>query len=125
MFFLRRGEAGIVDAARFTDDPTITDAVQSGPLMMENGRIHPGFNPASTSRRIRNAVGITRDGGVVFLITHRQVSLCDFSAAARDRHGVTDLLYLDGTISQMYVRPAPLPGSSYPFVTMIAVERMG
>ncbi len=123
VFFLRGGRAGIVNAARFRDDLAITDALQSGPLMIENGVIHPRFRPASTSRHVRNAAGITRAGDVVFLCADNPISFYDFSALARDEHGVSDLLYLDGTLSQMYVAPGSVPTAGRPFVTMLSVTR--
>ncbi|MCN5424298.1 hypothetical protein MLU67_17345, partial [Escherichia coli] len=38
---------------------------------------------------------------------------------------VEQLLYLDGTISHMYMKGGAIPWQRYPFVTMISVERKG
>lgn len=125
VFFLKGGRAYIENSERFMDDPDITDAVQSGPLMIRNGAIHPRFKADSTSRKIRNAVGITRKGGIVFLFSPKPVTFYDFARHARKRYAIVDLLYLDGTISQMYTAPSdlPVPGRQA-FVTMIAIERI-
>ncbi|MGQ7114280.1 hypothetical protein ACUOFC_50500, partial [Escherichia sp. TWPC-MK] len=38
---------------------------------------------------------------------------------------IRHLLYLDGTISHMYMKGGAIPWQRYPFVTMISVERKG
>jgi uncharacterized protein YigE (DUF2233 family) len=76
-------------------------ATQSGPLLLRNGVIHPGFNPASASRLIRNGVGVS--GGVaLFVISERPVTFHEFAVFFRDVLHCKDALYLDGVVSSLY-----------------------
>ena len=77
-------------------------AVQSGPLLVEDGQIHPQFRKDSQSTNIRNGIGITKDGSVVLAISTQKVSLYDFAAAFRDHLHCPNALYLDGAISQAW-----------------------
>lgn len=82
----------------------ISYAVQSGPLLLENGRIHPAFNKGSESRLLRNGVGVAADGTVVFAISDskggRDPNLYGFADLFLSL-GCKDALILDGNISQM------------------------
>jgi uncharacterized protein YigE (DUF2233 family) len=82
----------------------ITQAVQSGPLLLRNGKIHPEFRAVSTSRLHRNGVGVAKDGTVVFAMSDfrspKFPNLHEFAVLFRDL-GCPDALFLDGDISQM------------------------
>ncbi len=84
-------------------------AVQSGPLLLADGKTHPAFRQESTSYLHRNGVGIrTSDGAVIFAITEfgqsRYANLFEFADFFRSQ-GCRDALFLDGDISQMKVDP--------------------
>ena len=116
-------------------------ATQSGPLLLHRGRIHPIFEADSTSRLIRNGVGVDDKGRIVLVTTERS------SRGQINFHGFASLflsldcqnaLYLDGDISQVYIRgeseeipntsafaailavTEPLPGSGLGFIMMFA-----
>lgn len=82
----------------------VKQAVQSGPLLLRAGKIHPAFNANSTSELHRNGVGVNKNGEVVFVITDfksdKFVNLHRFAQLFKSL-GCDDALYLDGTISQM------------------------
>jgi uncharacterized protein YigE (DUF2233 family) len=82
----------------------VKQAVQSGPLLLRGGKIHPAFNANSTSELHRNGVGVNKNGEVVFVITDfksdKFVNLHRFAQLFKSL-GCDDALYLDGTISQM------------------------
>ena len=82
----------------------VTYAVQSGPLLLENGKVHPAFNQGSKSRLLRNGVGVAEDGTVVFAISdakgERYPNLFGFADLFRSL-GCRNALFLDGDISQM------------------------
>lgn len=85
-------------------DVKINYAVQSGPLLLRHGTIHPSFNAHSTSKLHRNGVGISKSGEVVFVIT--DVDSPQFSnlyefAQVFYRLECDDALFLDGIVSQM------------------------
>ncbi|HKS30541.1 MAG TPA: phosphodiester glycosidase family protein [Pyrinomonadaceae bacterium] len=76
-------------------------ATQSGPLLVRNGTLHPAINAASTSRLIRNGVGISGDT-VVFVISEQPVSFYELAIYFRDELHCPDALYLDGVVSSLY-----------------------
>jgi len=77
-------------------------ATQSGPLLVHLGKIHAVFNTNSTSRVIRNGVGISDSRKVVFAIADEAVSLHEFAMLFRDVLGCPNALYLDGVISSLH-----------------------
>ena len=82
----------------------IAHAVQSGPLLLEKGKIHPAFNKGSESRLLRNGVGVAADGMVVFAISDskggKDPNLYGFADLFLSL-GCKDALFLDGDISRM------------------------
>lgn len=80
--------------------------IQGGPLLLSGGKRHPAFRSGSSSKLLRNGVGIGADGKVVFAITARgeRVNLWDFAGLFLQL-GCRDALFLDGDISQMAVNP--------------------
>jgi uncharacterized protein YigE (DUF2233 family) len=85
-------------------DVVIQHAVQSGPLLLRRGRVHPAFNAGSASRLHRNGVGVARNGEVVFAMTDldspKFPNLYEFAMLFRNL-GCEDALFLDGDLSQM------------------------
>lgn len=111
VFFIRPdGDADVVESERFAQlDPPVRLATQSGPLLVEDGRIHPVLEADSTSVRYRNGVGVTREGEVIFACSVRdpqsgQSNLYRFAELFRDRLDCPNALYLDGDISYVYIR---------------------
>lgn len=104
---------------------TIQQAVQSGPLLLRQGKIHPVFNVNSTSRLHRNGVGVTKSGEVVFAMTDyhspKFPNLYEFAQLFRTL-GCTDALFLDGDLSQM-CSGADLTKESSNFGSFIAVVK--
>ncbi|HCS1473031.1 TPA: phosphodiester glycosidase family protein, partial [Shigella flexneri] len=109
----------------FKASKDIQFAVQSGPMLMENGVINPRIHPNVASRKIRNGVGINKHGNAVFLLSQQATNFYDFACYAKAKLNVEQLLYLGGTISHMYMKGGAIPWQRYPFVTMISVERKG
>ena len=77
-------------------------ATQSGPLLVRNGKIHPAFSAGSTSRLIRNGVGVSSPDVAVFAISEEPVNLHEFATLFRDVLKCPDALYLDGVISSLH-----------------------
>ncbi|MDR6615373.1 phosphodiester glycosidase family protein [Klebsiella sp. CN_Kp118] len=122
VFYLRGQNAGIVSINKFRPSPAIRYAVQSGPMLIENGKINWRLKPSASSRKLRNGVGITGDGKVVFMLSAHETNFYDFACYAQSKLNVRQMLYLDGTISKMYQKGGSVPWQYHPFVTMIAVE---
>ncbi|MEM0967942.1 MAG: phosphodiester glycosidase family protein [Verrucomicrobiota bacterium] len=80
-------------------------ALQSGPLLLFQGKIHPQFRKKSESKLHRNGVGILPDGRVLFLMTDlrkTRVNLYTFAELFRS-FGCQEALFLDGDLSRMWV----------------------
>lgn len=125
VFYVAGDKVGIVRLDTFKTSKEIQFAVQSGPMLMENGVINPRIHPNVASRKIRNGVGINKQGNAVFLLSQQATNFYDFACYAKAKLNVEQLLYLDGTISHMYMKGGAIPWQRYPFVTMISVERKG
>ena len=97
--------AAVVDAAQYPPKGVqIQFAVQSGPLLLSGGKIHPKFNPKSKWRLIRNGVGVNREGKVVLAKTdfhsEKLPTLWEFAMLFQSL-GCDNALFLDGDLSQM------------------------
>lgn len=81
-------------------------AVQSGPMLVIDGSINEKFIPDSNSNYTRNGVCTTPTGGLYFLATEYfpavTSNLYQFARAAQQL-GCNNALYLDGSISKLYV----------------------
>ncbi|WP_436915538.1 phosphodiester glycosidase family protein [Acinetobacter gandensis] len=77
-------------------------ATQSGPMLVINGQINPNFIKNSDSLKIRNGVGI-KDGKLYFVITNERVSFYNFADYFKTTLGVKNALYLDGSVSSVYI----------------------
>lgn len=76
-------------------------ATQSGPLLVQSGKLHPKFTKGSANKNIRSGVGVARDGKVVFVLSQQPVNFHDFARLFRDGLYCSNALYLDGGISGM------------------------
>ncbi len=108
VFFTQNNQFGILESVRFgVAKPEVDYALQSGPLLLQNNKIHPAFTPGSKNCRLRNGIGISEDGQAIIAITNGAVNFFDFASWFRDTAGVTDALYLDGAISVLHTRERP------------------
>eukprot|EP00903_Cladosiphon_okamuranus_P003805 g3803.t1 len=104
-------------------DVEVRYAVQSGPLLLRAGKIHPVFKKGSKSRLHRNGVGVDGEGNVVLAISdlasERFPNLYEFAALFRSL-GCEDALFLDGDISQLRCGEG-MEKDSNQFGSMIAI----
>ena len=102
VFLLTKTGAKVIAADEYPAlKRTVLLATQSGPLLLRHGEIHKAFNPASTSRHIRNGVGIVK-GKAVFVISEQPVTFYEMAAFFRDKLHCRDALYFDGSVSSIY-----------------------
>lgn len=105
VFFISRANDGasaaVVETSKFKMSDAITEATQSGPLLVIDDKLHPAFSKGSENKKIRNGVGVSRAGHVVFAISQAPVSFYDFADFFRTELDCPNALYLDGTISMM------------------------
>jgi len=94
----------IVDTSQFAGfRGKVTLATQSGPLLVHAGNIHAALGPKSTSRLIRNGVGVDASGAAVFAISEDPVNFHEFARLFKEKLGCQDALYFDGVVSSVYV----------------------
>lgn len=77
-------------------------ATQSGPMLINDGKINPQFFPNSNSLKIRNGVGI-KDNQLYFVISQQRVSFYQFAQFFKQQLQIDQALYLDGSISSLYL----------------------
>jgi len=103
VFAVTGSGARVVESSRY---PALSGkallATQSGPMLVIDGRIHPGFKPDSASRLYRNGVGVVSPKEVVFAITEDPVNFYEFAVFFRDGLHCRNALYFDGTVSSLY-----------------------
>ncbi|MGH1576846.1 phosphodiester glycosidase family protein [Planktotalea sp.] len=111
VFCVDESRVHIVESRAFAKRPrNCKYASQSGPMLVINGALHPRFLIDSTSRYIRNGVGINADGTKArFVISRNTVTFHEFGSFFRDALQTPNALYFDGNISRLY---APSIGSS-------------
>lgn len=103
VFFFDEQGARVVKTEEYRPRGTVRQAVQSGPMLVIDGRLHPRFLPGYHSRHLRSGVGLDRAGRVVFALSEAPVNFHDFGTLFRDRLDCPNALYLDGKIVQLYL----------------------
>lgn len=105
---------------RFVNKGDVLFATQSGPMLLIDGAIHPGFKKGSTNLNVRNGVGILPDGKALFAMSKTEVNLYDF-AEWFQRKGCKNALYLDGAVSRTYLPEKNWTQTDGDFGVMIGV----
>ncbi|WP_051261338.1 phosphodiester glycosidase family protein [Desulfovibrio inopinatus] len=125
VFYITDNRAGIVASEQYPHVAAthhVRFATQSGPLLLQDGTLNPLFTEGSKHRKIRSGVGIIGDKIVVFVKSNEPVSFYEFATMFRDKFGCRSALYLDGVISNMFIREFdPVPFGGDKFGAMIAV----
>ena len=126
VFYVRNGEAGVLETERFlADRPGANFATQSGPMLVIDGAIHPAFIVNSIDRKPRNGVGVSGPTQVHFVITKGWVSFYEFARFFRDELGCRNALFLDGGAAPGLYAPdlarndAPSHGGYGPIIAVV------
>ena len=125
VFFVRDGKADLLESGDYARlDPQPWLACQSGPLLLQNGRIHPAFRADSTNFHWRSGVGLTSTGQVVFAISKSPLRFHDFARLFQERLRCDRALYLDGDICAIYLPELGYRGTEATarFAAMFAVR---
>lgn len=128
VFFLTDTAAGVIDTAKWPPaGRAVRSAVQSGPLLLRDGKVHPAFRKESASRLIRNGVGVTRNGKVVLAMTdfdsEKLPNLFEFARLFRTL-GCDNALFLDGDLSQIRKRGEfQRPGGRFGSFLVVLAEK--
>jgi uncharacterized protein YigE (DUF2233 family) len=100
------GRVAIVPAARYDPAARPLWATQSGPMLVIDGALHPAIQPNGPSLHIRNAVCVVDTNVAWFAISEEAVSFGRLARLLRDELGCPNALYLDGSVSSLWDRPA-------------------
>jgi uncharacterized protein YigE (DUF2233 family) len=127
VFYIDGKRAGVMETEAFlAKRPRAKYATQSGPMLVINRKIHPRFVGNSDSLKRRNGVGVTDANHVHFVISEGTVNFHSFARFFRDRLGCANALFLDGSISGLYVPELKRDDGWPPFGPIIgAVSRRG
>ena len=101
-YITKDNQAAICTTGDFTNKNAAKWATQSGPMLVINGDIHPGFNKGSANVNIRNGVGILPDHKIVFAMSKTPINFYDFAEYFKTL-GCKNALYLDGFVSRTYL----------------------
>lgn len=113
------GTAHVVDAARAAPRMArMREATQSGPLLLSAGRPHWLAGRADV---VRNAVAVCAPHEVALVEAPAGASVREMALFIRDTLHCPDALYLDGTISGLWVPSARVRQEPYPYVGMLGV----
>lgn len=110
VFFMKNDSAFIMETNEYDSiynkKNIIPDiATQSGPMLIINGQHHPKFNHGSKSKKLRSGVGILPNGNIVFIISEKaHTNFFQFATIFKDVFGCNNALFLDGVISEMYIK---------------------
>ncbi len=98
------GHAAVRTSSNFKADARPAQwANQSGPMLLIDGKLNEQFIDASDSMKWRSGVCVKNSSVVVFAVSETPVNFHTFGRLFRDELGCRDALYLDGSISQIYV----------------------
>ncbi|WP_205679295.1 phosphodiester glycosidase family protein [Acinetobacter sp. ANC 4173] len=113
-------QAIILSSSQYTNKKFNADyATQSGPMLVFNRQINPIFMVESTSLKIRNAVGI-KDQVLYFVLTEQAVNFYTLASFMQNELKLEQALYLDGSISAMYLAETDMNTQSSPFGPILA-----
>lgn len=123
VFCITGDRARVVESRRFADErPECDYATQSGPMLVIDGALHPRFLPGGTSNYVRNGVGVSPDGRIVYLaISEQRVNFDLFGRLFRDALGVEDALFLDGNVSRLYDPASGRHDGGFPLGPIIGI----
>jgi uncharacterized protein YigE (DUF2233 family) len=122
VFYIDKTGAHVMETEAFAKTKSTPPlAVQSGPMLLVDGAIHPAFRPESESKYIRNGVGVASKDTAIFAVTKTPVNFHAFACFFRDRLNCSNALYLDGMISGMYAPCLNRPDPGLDYVGILAV----
>jgi uncharacterized protein YigE (DUF2233 family) len=103
VFYIDEQGAHVVDSTRYVAlAESVVLATQSGPLLLQDGVVHPAFQEQSPNQLPRSGVGVDEAGIVWLAIAFDGVRFHDMATLFRDELGCRDALFLDGIVSTMW-----------------------
>jgi len=121
-YITKHNRAHILPTKKFHFSKKIRCATQSGPMLLIDGKIHHRFGKNSKSLHIRNGVGVLPNGKLLFAISKEPINFYNFATFFK-KHGCKNALYLDGSISRIYLPSQNITGQDALFGVIIAQMR--
>ena len=123
VFLLRRdGTVRVETSEAVTAEPAPPlFATQSGPMLVIDGEFNANIAADGPSRNIRNGVGVRDGHTALFVISEDAVSFGRLARFFRDGLKCRDALYLDGSISSLWVPSEPRQVGGFDLGPMIVV----
>ena len=123
VFYIKGTTAKVTDTTRYlASNPAPDFATQSGPMLVIDGKLHPKITDDGPSRKIRNGVGVTGSGQVMFALSREMVSFGAFARLFRDELKTPNALFLDGQVSALHADKLGDFGGAYPVGPLIVVR---
>jgi prepilin-type processing-associated H-X9-DG protein len=121
----RDGRVSIVTSAAYDPGAHPRWATQSGPMLVIDGALHPDIQPNGSSLHVRNGVGVANPDTAWFAISEEPVSFGRLARLFRDVLGCRNALFLDGSVSSLWDRPAARQDGYSNLGPMVAVFARG
>ncbi len=101
IFWGKDGRFGVSETKAYLKQNLKPDfATQSGPMLVIDGKLHPKFLKNSDSLKIRNGVGVSKDGKTMhFAISKSAINFWNFGDLFKEKLKAHNALFLDGTVS--------------------------
>jgi uncharacterized protein YigE (DUF2233 family) len=123
IFLIEDGKASVMETKAFVARGMRPDfGTQSGPMLVIDGQLHPRFLPDSDSFKIRNGIGVDGQGRVHMVVSKVPVRFYDFAVFFRERLGCANALYLDGTISSVFIAEEERMDRLFPMGPILSVS---
>ncbi|MCW3126200.1 MAG: hypothetical protein JWO03_1858 [Bacteroidetes bacterium] len=113
-------DATVVESNKISGIKNLVFALQSGPMLVIDKRIHPEFQPKSKNKSIRCGVGVFKKDQksyLVFAISQNTVKFYEFASFFKDYYGCSNALTLGGGKCSMYAsfleRSNPTDGDTF------------
>jgi uncharacterized protein YigE (DUF2233 family) len=96
---------------------------QSGPMLVIDGKLHPRIDEDGPSRKLRNGVGVDRQGRAHFVISDAPISFGQLARYFRDVLKTPNALFLDGSVSSLWDPRMGRVDGGPPLGPLIVVEK--
>lgn len=96
---------------------------QSGPMLVIAGKLHPRLDHDGPSQKLRNAVGVDRQGRAHFVISEAPISFGKLARYFRDELHTPNALFLDGSVSSLWDPQMHRVDGGPPLGPLIVVEK--
>jgi uncharacterized protein YigE (DUF2233 family) len=96
---------------------------QSGPMLVIAGKLHPKIDEDGESLKLRNGVGVDRQGRAHFVISDAPISFGKLARYFRDVLKTPNALFLDGSVSSLWNPEMGRIDGGPPLGPLIVVEK--